>query len=382
MALAFASTAWRALPLADGRIVVSHQRAVDTTLGDNDDDRPGGYGGGCDKGPVESSMTLIAAGQPPLPLEPVAQGALPVDIALSPDEQKIAVVLAGQKTVTVRNTALALQSHDRDECEPDDDDDDDDGDQGEDLGAPTSAAFASNGDLVIFYPEKPALVVRAGAGATKRLIPLSGEISHDLGRTVFHQQTAIALACASCHPEGRDDGRVWKFVLAGQRRTQSLAGDLLQRAPFHWSGDMKTLDVLMDDVFSQRMNGGTVTPHQKAGLAQFLDRIPAPAPGPVTDESAVARGQAIFQSAQAACATCHNGDLLTNNAVVNVDTGAKFKVPSLIGIGARAPFMHDGCAATLADRFSPACGGGDAHGRTSHLSQTELADLVAYLESL
>jgi hypothetical protein len=47
----------------------------------------------------------------------------------------------------------------------------------------------------------------------------------------------------------------------------------------------------------------------------------------------------------------------------------------------RAPYLHDGCAATLADRFG-ACGGGDRHGATSTLSSAELADLIAYLETL
>ena len=378
---AFASTAWRAIPLADGRIVVSHQRAVDKKLGDRDD-HPGGYGGGCNKGPVEAGMTVVTPGQSPMPLEPVAHGALPVDIAVAPGGTRIALVLAGQKTVTVRDAAFALGRPDQDKCGPDDDDDDDDDDQGEDLGAPTSASFAQNGDLVIYYPEKPALVVRVGAGATKRLIPLSGEHSNDLGRAVFHSQTQLALACASCHPEGRDDGRVWKFVESGARRTQSLAGDLLQRAPFHWNGDMTSLDVLMDNVFVKRMSGGELTAHQKVGLAQFLDRIPAPVPGAVVETAAVARGQTIFQSAQAGCATCHGGELLTNNQLVNVGTGGNFKVPSLLGISDRAPFMHAGCAATLADRFSTTCGGGDAHGRTSHLSPAQLADLIAYLESL
>jgi hypothetical protein len=43
--------------------------------------------------------------------------------------------------------------------------------------------------------------------------------------------------------------------------------------------------------------------------------------------------------------------------------------------------MHDGCAATLRDRFG-ACGGGDNHGHTSQLTPAELDDLIAYLESL
>ncbi len=45
--------------------------------------------------------------------------------------------------------------------------------------------------------------------------------------------------------------------------------------------------------------------------------------------------------------------------------------------------MHDGCAPTLHDRFTnTACGGGDKHGKTSHLAPEQIDDLVAYLESL
>jgi hypothetical protein len=45
--------------------------------------------------------------------------------------------------------------------------------------------------------------------------------------------------------------------------------------------------------------------------------------------------------------------------------------------------MHDGCAATLRERFTdPTCGGGDRHGRTSELSPAQVDDLIAYLMSL
>jgi hypothetical protein len=57
-------------------------------------------------------------------------------------------------------------------------------------------------------------------------------------------------------------------------------------------------------------------------------------------------------------------------------------VPQLHNLAFRAPFMHNGCAKTLADRFSGACGGDDRHGLTSKLSQAQIADLIAYLESL
>jgi hypothetical protein len=37
---------------------------------------------------------------------------------------------------------------------------------------------------------------------------------------------------------------------------------------------------------------------------------------------------------------------------------------------------------TLRDRFDPACGGDDKHGTTSKLSDTQIGDLVAYLQLL
>jgi hypothetical protein len=43
--------------------------------------------------------------------------------------------------------------------------------------------------------------------------------------------------------------------------------------------------------------------------------------------------------------------------------------------------MHDGCAATLRDRFG-ACGGGDKHGVTSKLTPTQLNEMLAYLDSI
>jgi len=39
-------------------------------------------------------------------------------------------------------------------------------------------------------------------------------------------------------------------------------------------------------------------------------------------------------------------------------------------------------AKTLADRFNPSCGGGDKHGLTSSLTSGQIADLVAYMETL
>jgi cytochrome c peroxidase len=74
--------------------------------------------------------------------------------------------------------------------------------------------------------------------------------------------------------------------------------------------------------------------------------------------------------------------MFTNNTTVNVGTGGAFQVPSLIGVGSRAPFLHDGRAATLKDRFDPSLGGGDQHGHTSQLADSDVSDLVAFLNTL
>ncbi|MEO8699032.1 MAG: cytochrome-c peroxidase [Kofleriaceae bacterium] len=421
---AAASTAWRTIALPDGRIVMSHQRKVKDSL---DSEQPGGYGGDCGGGPIEDALSIVTPGSTtgPLPIGQIGRAALPVDIAVSRTGDKIALVSAGNRRVTVVPTNVALTAPDEDKCEPpppppncddrpptpgeptdpsddgagvpssesgecckddnfdgrcDDDDDDDDDGGDERLGPPTSVAFTPSGDLVIFYPEAPALIVRTNAGTAARRIALPGKPANDAGRNVFHAQTRIGLACASCHPEGMDDGLTWNFAQFGARRTQSLAGHILERAPYHWTGDQASLPVLMDDVFAQRMSGGFLTEREKNALGPWLNRIAAPAPAEV-DGAAALRGKDIFESASTGCVSCHNGALMTNNSLVNVGTGGKFKVPSLIGVGNRAPFMHDGCAATLMDRFTT-CGNTAAHGITQNLSTEQLGDLVSYLNSL
>ena len=216
-----------------------------------------------------------------------------------------------------------------------------------------------------------------------RKIILSYERRADTGHTVFHANAGNGLACASCHPEGGEDGRVWTFQKIGARRTQSLRGGVLATAPFHWNGDLKDIPHLMKEVFESRMNGPQLTAEQHQRLGEWLDTIPAISSSPPRDAAAMERGQLLFHSASVGCATCHAGALRTDNRTVDVGTGRALQVPSLRGVAFRAPFMHDGCAATLADRFaSKACGGGDKHGVTSKLTPAQIADLSAYVEAM
>jgi hypothetical protein len=238
-----------------------------------------------------------------------------------------------------------------------------------------------SGSGVLFaQTREPATIWRSD---TKTTIPLALNSREDTGHFLFHANSGGGIACASCHPEGGEDGRTWNFVCAGPRRTQSVRGGIGATAPFHWDGSELDFGRLVDDVFSGRMAGPVLSVEQKSAIESWGETI-APLPAMAGLNAAeLERGKALFEDARIGCSSCHTGPLLTNNTTMDVGTGRAFQVPSLRGVAWRAPFMHDGCAATLAQRFGTApCGGGDQHGVTSTLGSGELDDLLAYLQAL
>jgi cytochrome c553 len=247
-------------------------------------------------------------------------------------------------------------------------------------GQPTAVAFSADGALVVQSREPASLTVLV-AGAEQRTIALGGESRLDTGHELFHRDAGGGIACGSCHGEGGDDGHVWQFSGLGKRRTQSVNVGLEGTAPFHWNGDMQDLSTLMDAVFVGRMGGVPQSPERVDALASWLFALQPPLRIRSAGDPAATRGKALFESDAVGCTGCHSGEKLTNNKTVDVGTGGEFQVPSLVGVAYRAPFLHDGCAATLRDRFDPQCGG-DKHGVTADLGSAQLDDLVAYLESL
>ncbi len=244
----------------------------------------------------------------------------------------------------------------------------------------TAVAFDGKGRVVMQSREPAFVAVAAGTLSTAAVIALGGPSRFDTGLALFHLNTGIGLACASCHPAGRDDGHVWRFADRGPRRTQSLAQHLAATAPYHWDGQLADIPALVHEVFNKRMLGAELWPAQIATLQHWLASLPPPAPKVALDPAAAAAGQALFVGA-ASCVNCHSGPELTNNATVDVGTGFPAQVPSLLGVGMRAPFLHTGCAATLADRFDPACGGAN-HGDVAGLTPAQIDALVAYLATL
>jgi mono/diheme cytochrome c family protein len=374
--------AWRMVPLNDaaGSVVVLHQMGVDGEISP----APGGYGGqikGCGA-IVEAGVSVLTPGEElPALARPYSDVSLAVDVAVSPDGNRFALAVPGNGATpfsTVVSGPISSAT------------------RGPAAGMPTceflsgmpsaappkgeviSVSYASD-SVVLAQVREPAMLWRSDTGVS---LNLASDSRADTGHQLFHANVGGGLACASCHPEGGEDGRTWNFACFGARRTQSIRGGIANTAPFHWAGDETDFSKLMDDVFVQRMSGPQLLPDFKAAMAGWIETIPQLPATPGLDAAAVARGKAVFEDAKTACATCHAGGLLTNNATVDVGTGLPLQVPSLRGLSWRAPFMHDGCARSIAERFGGTCGGGDRHGVTSHLMPAQVADLTTYLESL
>lgn len=243
-------------------------------------------------------------------------------------------------------------------------------------GQAVAVALLPNDEFVVQSREPAALIFMP----SRHRVDLATTSREDTGHAIFHSNSGSGIACASCHGEGGDDAHVWTFDTIGARRTPSLRGTLDGTAPYHWAGEMADVSHLVDDVLSGRMQGPQLSADQKNVLQGWLFKMPAPIPTSRVDKASAARGKTLFESTSTQCTNCHNGDRFTNSATVDVGTGGSFQVPSLVGVAARVPLMHTGCAATLEDRFGVCATA--KHGKTSQLTKSEIADLVAYLKTL
>ena len=222
------------------------------------------------------------------------------------------------------------------------------------------------------------------------------------------------ISCATCHPDGGADNTTWATP-EGPRQTTPL-WRLDGTAPFHASA---TRDEVQDfEVEIEGFMGGSgLAPALAApmlgapngGRSFGLDalaayvltgiRVPDAAAG---DAALLAAGRAVF--AAAGCAACHGGPSWTRSTLpgpvgtlapggeeevlaVLRDVGTfppgttglganGFDVPTLLGLHATAPYLHDGSAATLSDVLA-----NPAHAPAS-LGPADRAALVAFLATI
>jgi hypothetical protein len=394
------NVAWRAVPSPSGGFVVAHQRAFSGVIDVGADSGVGGAAGESGVGgePGVELPTRSGYGQPAQPCSSVVGGTLtfadtsggarlsprldqmvlPVDVAVHGGLVAVANAavsgLTGGSSIGVYDQAT-LELGGAEGC------------AGHDVLDTTPAIVAVafdpvTGQLIAQAREPARLLVLSYERAFATLeLPLGGTSVLDTGHELFHADSGGGIACASCHPEGTDDGHVWRFAGFGDRRTQPLDVGLEGTAPFHWDGDLPTFSHLMQDVFRGRMAGPGETSAREYALEQYVYGIPRRVAVRAVADAAAVRGKALFESKEVGCAECHSGPKLTNGESENIGRQEALQVPSLIAVSARAPYMHDGCAETLLDRFDPVCGG-SRHGQVDGLEPSDLDDLVAYLETL
>ncbi|HVY46225.1 MAG TPA: cytochrome c peroxidase [Minicystis sp.] len=234
-------------------------------------------------------------------------------------------------------------------------------------------------------------VVSLGSGAVDTIEGFGGrEGDEDLtaGRRLFFTERDRRIsrdgrACAACHPDGREDGLVWKLG-GGPRQTPMLAGRV-ERGPFGWLAEHATLEDHVRDTIA-RLGGSGLPARELGALVAFLRRGLAPPRATETGAAAAQRGKELFTSSELGCANCHrpdqgysDRDLHDVASRANVDVSTKFRTPSLRFVAGTAPYFHDGRYATLEALVKDNL---DRMGNTTQLSDADAAALVAYLRTL
>jgi YVTN family beta-propeller protein len=228
------------------------------------------------------------------------------------------------------------------------------------------------------------------------------------------------IACASCHPDGHSDARVWQQP-EGLRKTPPLFG-LAHTHPLHWSADRDEVQDFEYTIRGKLMQGGglvsgSIKPKDSfrpteldevmAERSQDLDALAIytnsfgftlsphiDAPGKLSQ--AAQRGKSLFLSEAVGCSKCHSGPYFTDSTLSkpfklhDVGTGEddptekigpRFDTPTLLAAYRSAPYLHHGKAKDLLQVLTTH-NKQDKHGRTSHLRKEDLDDLVEFLKSL
>jgi hypothetical protein len=219
--------------------------------------------------------------------------------------------------------------------------------------------------------------------------------NEQLGRRLFFTTDDPRIshdgrACASCHPDGRDDALTWSTP-DGPRQTIMLAGRVAGSEPYGWFGKNKSLRDHVAQSFKRLGGTGLASARDREDLEGLLAWV-AVMPGPSTagavrdpaHAALAARGREVFADPAQGCASCHLGGG-TDSAAHDVQSGdvveasLRFDTPSLRFVGGTAPYFHDGRYPTLEMLLERSDG---KMGHTIGLPRADLLALVAYLEDL
>jgi cytochrome c peroxidase len=270
-----------------------------------------------------------------------------------------------------------------------------------------------------------------------------------LGRRLFFDPILSSdgtIACASCHdPRHGFAGPVPHSVGIGGKRTTRNAPSLLNRAygrSFFWDGRETTLEAQALRPIANPREMGTSVPEivkrlqahpsypalfqtaftdgvTEGNLARALasfervllqgdSRVDHFRAGKISALTAAERHGMWLYESRGRCWRCHSGSNYTDEQFHNTGVGwgrapldlgryevtnqesdrGRFKTPTLRGLTATAPYMHDGSLASLEEVVQFYNGGGTRNPRLDpvveplNLSASDVKDLVAFLKAL
>jgi YVTN family beta-propeller protein len=342
--------------------------------------------------------------------------ALPWGVAITPDQARIFLTMAGSESVTVIDVAQLLKTV-KSRRKP----------FINDLSAsaeyvtaripvghnPRGVALSTDGkrlyvanrlddNISVIDTDLNKVVSRIDLGGPKDITAIRrGERLFFTADFAFQGQ----FGCSNCHIDATIDGLQWDLEPDGfgkdivdNRSLENLAGT----EPFKWNGgnpDMPTECGPRTEKFFFRSQ--SFTSQQLTDLVTFVYSLPYRPNryrlpnGELTP--AQERGKAIFERTQTKngapipegnqCGYCHSGPKFTNQKQIDVGTGKStdrspiIDVPQLPNLAYSAPYLHDGSARSLEEIwtvFNPK----DTHGVSNDLTKDELNDLIEYLKTL
>jgi cytochrome c peroxidase len=245
---------------------------------------------------------------------------------------------------------------------------------------PTGVAVTSDGATMVVFGEHAGrlrVVDLASRKADDVALPVAAANAFRRGRELFYASddrgiSFDGLACASCHPDGGDDGLTWSTP-EGPRQTPMLAGRLVGTAPYGWDRGSGDLEAYIEETV-RRLRGTGLSITDLRALASYVERLPAPPRREPSDLAATGRDVFFAQG----CASCHEDAGGTDRRPHAVEPGTNaVDTPSLRFVGATAPYFHDGRYASLESILTHS-----KMGSVESLNADQRTALVAFLASL
>lgn len=269
------------------------------------------------------------------------------------------------------------------------------------LGAPHSAVALQGGAFAVSSPSYGAIGIFTSRGRRLGLVRLAPDdrtllrdderaLQRRIGERSFYESTRSGVSCQACHLHGGSDGtehNIGGMTRVGTLDTRGLFGTppYLRDGGYPRLGSLDELSQTLYRGFFRRQGG------RRISLERFLEALPRPIPPRQLegrDEARERRGLDAFMRAR--CQLCHAPPAFTNlgqHPVAALFPGLRgvaseeLDTPSLLGLGGSAPYLVDGRAETLESVFREHDPAG-RHGDTRSLDESELADLVYFLEGL